>query len=87
MSSSPESSSQLAGKVAITTGSSSSIGRAISLACTRKGAKIICADLALTARREIEKETLIATHELVQSYGGEAIFMKTDVSSGEDMKD
>lgn len=84
----PTPAGRLADKVAIITGSSSGIGRAIALAYVREGAKVVCADITPDARREIHSETTATTLELLQKAGGldRAIFVKTDVSSGKDME-
>jgi NAD(P)-dependent dehydrogenase (short-subunit alcohol dehydrogenase family) len=73
-------------RVAIITGSSSGIGRSISLALASQGAYIVCADLIPAARSEIPEETQIETQELIKSRGGKAIFVKTDISVVEDMQ-
>jgi NAD(P)-dependent dehydrogenase (short-subunit alcohol dehydrogenase family) len=69
----------LASRIAIVTGSSSGLGRCISLALAAEGASVVCADLAPTARAEIASETGVTTHELIAQRGGKAIFVKTDV--------
>ena len=63
---------QLSGKVALITGASSGIGRASALAFAKAGAKVAVADVAV----EEGEKTVHMIHEL----GGEAIFIKTDVS-------
>ena len=87
--SNPSSRGRLDDKVAIITGSSSGIGRAIALAYMREGAKVICADLSPNARPEINHETTTTTLELLQKEGGHdrSIAVKTDVSKAEDMKE
>ena len=79
-------SGQLSHKVAIVTGSSSGVGRAIALAFSQQGACVVCADLRPDARPEIKQETTITTHELIQKQDGKAIFQKTDVSIEEDIE-
>ena len=79
---------RLADKVAIITGSSSGIGRAIALAYIREGAKVVCADLTPNARPEISCETTTTTLELLQKEGGpdRSIAVKADVSVAKDVE-
>lgn len=70
---------RLQDKVAIVTGSSSGLGRAISLRYFQEGAKIVCSDLRPSARLNLGDEGDIETHELIKKEGGHAIFVKTDV--------
>lgn len=72
-------SGRLHSKVSIVTGSSSGLGRAISLAFAKEGAVLVCADLRPNARAEVPEEGATATHELINQNGGRAIFVKTDV--------
>jgi NAD(P)-dependent dehydrogenase (short-subunit alcohol dehydrogenase family) len=62
----------VAGKVALVTGASSGIGRATALAFAREGAKVVVADVTVEGGEE--------TVAQVKKAGGEAIFIKTDVS-------
>ena len=72
---------RLATKVAIVTGSSSGIGRAISLAYAAEGALLVCADLQpSTLYTASATETLGATHDRIVENGGRAIFVQTDVT-------
>jgi NAD(P)-dependent dehydrogenase (short-subunit alcohol dehydrogenase family) len=73
-------SQRLLNKVCIVTGSSSGLGRAISLAYAREGALLVCVDLRPDARREVESEQEIETDSLIRQKGGRAVFIKADVS-------
>lgn len=72
-------------KVAIVTGSSTGIGRAIALALAAEKAHVVCADLNPRASLETgDDEASVPTHELIrQSADGtsrpEAMFVRTDV--------
>ncbi|KIW12763.1 hypothetical protein PV08_07949 [Exophiala spinifera] len=77
---------RLDGKIAIVTGSSSGIGRAISLEFARNGARVICADIAEKARAEIASELTITTHDLITKEGGLTEFFKVDVTKGEEQE-
>ncbi|KAF4120852.1 3-oxoacyl-[acyl-carrier protein] reductase [Geosmithia morbida] len=79
-------SGRLNGKVCIVTGASSGFGRAMSLGFAREGAKLVCADLKPTARSNLNSELDINTDEYIRKNGGEAIFVKTDVSKSEDFE-
>jgi len=73
-------------KVAIVTGASSGLGRAISLRYAREGAKVVCADLSATARSQVAEELDIATHDLITRNGGHAIFFQADVGDAGQME-
>ena len=79
---------RLSNKVAIITGSSSGIGRAIAFAYIREGAKVVCADITPTARYGIKNETTTTTLEMLQREGDKdrSIFVKTDMGSGKDVE-
>ncbi|KAI1037493.1 hypothetical protein LB503_013107 [Fusarium chuoi] len=77
---------RLDGKIAIVTGSSSGIGRAISLEFARNGAKVICADLTEIARADVASELAITTHDLVTKEGGVAEFFKVDVTKSQEQE-
>jgi NAD(P)-dependent dehydrogenase (short-subunit alcohol dehydrogenase family) len=65
------------GRVALVTGAASGMGRASSLAFAREGAKVVLADWAEDGGRE--------TEAMITSGGGEALFVKTDVSQSSDV--
>jgi NAD(P)-dependent dehydrogenase (short-subunit alcohol dehydrogenase family) len=65
-------------KVAIVTGAAMGIGRSTAVLLAREGARVVVADIA----EEQAGETL----ELIKKGGGEAIFVRTDVSSSGDVK-
>lgn len=69
---------RLEGKVAIVTGSAMGIGRASAALLAREGARVVLADVD----EERGKETLT----LIEEDGGEALFVKTDVSKPADVK-
>ena len=82
----PTSSQRLLGKVCIVTGSSSGLGRAISLAYAREGGILVCTDLQRHARADIESERAISTDELIKQKGGRALFFKADMTKAEEVE-
>ena len=68
----------MANKVALVTGGSSGIGRATALAIATDGAKVAVADVNVKGGNE--------TARLIGEAGGEALFIKTDVSNAQDVK-
>ncbi len=70
--------SQFAGKVALVTGGNAGIGRAASIEFAKQGAKVV-----VSGRREKEGREVIAE---IKAFGGDALFVKTDVSKASDVK-
>jgi NAD(P)-dependent dehydrogenase (short-subunit alcohol dehydrogenase family) len=66
----------LKNKVALVTGASSGIGRAIALACGREGARVVVSDVDVSGGED--------TAALVRAAGGEAIFVAADVGQPAD---
>jgi NAD(P)-dependent dehydrogenase (short-subunit alcohol dehydrogenase family) len=67
---------QLEGKIALVTGAGSGFGRAMSLVYVKEGAKVVVSD--------ISEEGGVETVERIHKNGGEAVFVKVDVSKPED---
>ena len=73
-------SSLLAGKVAVVTGASSGIGRAIAVSFANEGAAVVIADLT-----EQPLEGGESTLEIIGRAGGAATFQRTDVGRWEEL--
>ena len=69
---------RLENKVALITGSGSGIGRAAALRFAEEGAKVVVVDWKVEGGRE--------TVAMIESNGGEAVFVEADVSQAEDVK-
>lgn len=65
-------------KVAIITGASSGIGKAIAVLFAKEGAKVVVSDIDEKKGKEVVKE--------INDKGGDSIFVKADSSSSEDNK-
>lgn len=71
----------LAGKVALVTGASSGMGRAISLGLANLGASIICCDLKAEANPAgFENDLHATTVDLIKTQGGQGVYFKVDIS-------
>jgi len=87
--SSPRQDDRLQGRIAVITGASSGLGRAMALKFASAGARVVCADLRPEARpMAIHKSPPTPTHELINetSKGENAIFVQTDASDEEAIK-
>jgi NAD(P)-dependent dehydrogenase (short-subunit alcohol dehydrogenase family) len=71
------------GETVVVTGGASGIGRAVALAFGRAGATVVVADV-----REAPKDvdTDLPTHEAIETVGGRAAFVETDVSDVADLR-
>src|SRR5215471_2548710 len=65
-------------KVALVTGGASGIGRATALTFAREGAKLIIADMNTDGGQQ--------TVHLITEQGGEAVFVRTDVSNATEVQ-
>lgn len=71
----------LEGKVVVVTGGASGIGRGIALAAVNHGARgVVIGDLDENPREGGEP-----THRLIEASGGTALFLRTDVTSRDDL--
>ncbi len=71
---------RLLGKTAVVTGAASGIGRAIAIRFAEEGANVMVADISTTVKEGGE-----ATADHIQSTGGIAEYLKTDVSQWKDI--
>jgi NAD(P)-dependent dehydrogenase (short-subunit alcohol dehydrogenase family) len=66
------------GQTALVTGAAGGIGRAVAVALSRVGAKVVVIDIA--------KEAGLETSSLIKNIGGEALFVQADVSDTEQVQ-
>ncbi|UPK94149.1 hypothetical protein LCI18_005084 [Fusarium solani-melongenae] len=73
---------KLDGKVAVVTGASSGMGRAIAIALAGEGAKIALCDLQEKANAQgYEADVDKTTGDIIAARGGDSIFLQTDIAS------
>jgi NAD(P)-dependent dehydrogenase (short-subunit alcohol dehydrogenase family) len=78
---------RLTNKVAVITGSSSGIGRAIALAFASEGAHIVCSDIREDFRPDYRTdEDEGTTVQVAEKLGAKAIYQKCDTSSSVDVE-
>ncbi|KAL1795551.1 hypothetical protein ACET3X_005775 [Alternaria dauci] len=78
---------RLENKIAVITGASSGIGRAIALAFASEGASLVCSDLRETAREGFATDTSpLTTVEAVKELGAKVIFVKCDTASSTEVE-
>jgi citronellol/citronellal dehydrogenase len=77
----------LDGKVAIVTGSSRGIGKAIAVELARAGATVVVAARTVEAGKSALPGTIFATLDEIKSFGGNAIALKCDVRREEDINE
>ncbi|MFO0995274.1 MAG: SDR family NAD(P)-dependent oxidoreductase [Alphaproteobacteria bacterium] len=73
---------RLEGRVALITGATSGIGRAIALRFAREGARVVCADRRERPEAEAGDDAGPPTHEVIRSEGLDARFIACDVTDG-----
>lgn len=72
----------LYGRVALVTGSSSGHGREIAIELARRGARVMCTDVAMTSSSAHRRPgEALPTHESIADFGGQALFCPVDVRS------
>ncbi len=69
---------RLDNKIALVTGAGSGIGRATALVFAREGAKVVVSDIVVEGGEETVRQ--------IETAGGEALFVKADVSKGADVE-
>jgi NAD(P)-dependent dehydrogenase (short-subunit alcohol dehydrogenase family) len=78
---------RLVGRVAIVTGASSGINRAIALGYAKEGATVVCADVVRKLRKGgFEADIDVPTDEVIRGFGAKATFVECDVSESEQVK-
>ncbi|KAG9649250.1 hypothetical protein KCU95_g10484, partial [Aureobasidium melanogenum] len=76
---------RLQNKVAVVTGSSSGIGRAIALRFSSEGAHVVCADTDSTTDSDSDSAD-DATHNVILQSGSNALFVNTNVRCSQEVE-
>ncbi len=79
-------SQRLYNKIAVVTGASSGIGRAIAFAFHAHGAAVVCADLQPVAQVHVGNGDAKATHEVISEGGGRSVFIACDVRDSQSVQ-
>jgi len=78
---------KLQNRVAVVTGASSGIGRAIALALAKEGALIVCSDIRKSANADgYESDLNIDTDDLIAQGGGAAHFVPCNVTKSNEVR-
>jgi NAD(P)-dependent dehydrogenase (short-subunit alcohol dehydrogenase family) len=77
---------RLQGKIAVITGSSSGIGRAIALAYAREGATIVCSDIQENAINVRPEASDLTTTQELDKLGAKSIYVKCDTRISEEVE-
>ena len=77
---------QLDGKVAIITGASRGIGKAVAIKFAREGARIVIAARSVEPPKSGLSGTILQTFDEIKAFGGEALSVKTDVLMEEEVQ-
>ena len=77
---------RLLNKIAVITGASSGLGRAIALAYATHGATVVCADLQPVAQVHINDQDVKATHDVILENGGKSVFVECDVRDSQSVQ-
>src|SRR5438045_8501606 len=73
-------------KVSMVSGACSGIGRAIAIWFAREGGRVVCSDIRKDARPEgYEQDRQKDTDDVIRENGGDALFVRADVTRGQDV--